>query len=251
MVRKSLFLSVVICLFLLTCPVNAGMLIGSGAVGGDYCDGKLGSYEFYWDADHTSGDLFACISGGTKEGTQNGGTISDTQDHTTGSGESFYFDDPSKYISWAISSGDVWNSSEGYILLWVYYTLDGTNVTVFWDVEYDSNNFQHISADGSERVRFYHYSSAAGSADGFCQTDTNAITIDSWNKIEAWWDSTGDNIYLEVNDTAQASDSTATCTFSNEPTAIRVGTVGVIDMERHEPFIDDVYVETTFPGAPF
>jgi len=202
---KLLFLACLLCLIPLATQADTIIFVTPGASGGGDCVNR-GSAAIYWDGDHSSGTDYACISGGTQQGSIVSGTVSTDQNHTAGG--SYSMDSPTSndYIVFAITGKDIFDSAEGTIDMWVYPTGHTSNTRLFYiygNTDYANNRIYLDYISATQKIYYYH----KGNSTAVTFTSTDTLTDNQWNHIEFRWSVANKKTSIKINDAGSWEDA--------------------------------------------
>ena len=239
--RIYLLLILAICLFAFQ-QSHAGVVIGNYySAGGDASCDNLGSYELYYDVDHTSGTTTACVTGSTVTVTID--DASSEQNNTSGGTYSFKYDGVNESIE--ITNSSYISSSEGYVKFSLYCST-GTNVDSWYGFEfyYDGSNYIALRRQTTPRFVLYHVSTSGGSN---TLIETTALTESAWNTVEFAWSVSNTYLGARVNGGSWTENTSAGITaFSSEAASIFLGEETLNDGPAAALYFDDIYLSSDY-----
>lgn len=211
--------------------------------------GGTDSYAFLYTGDYASDTDKAYTSGGsgTIDGTWNGTSASDSQNHTSGGTYSFYGDANNEHLRWTITSDDILNDQEGNAELWVYLTGHSASIPL-WLVTTNStansNNFIYAYVDTSQHVVFYH----EGNNTTVGVTSTNTVSENTWVRICFRWSVTNNLISVKIGDNAweNDADADAVTAFAVEQPDLILGERFFVDVWGNGSYYDDFKIYTDY-----
>ena len=204
---------------------------------------QLGTSEFFWCGDHSSGNTYACKSGGTVQGTLTDGEIV-ASSSDPGSGDSvsngnvLKLDANGETLTWPISSGDIFSSSEYLFEAYVYISAH-TSAQYLFLAYYDGTNFMRVRILSTGALELYHL---GGSDTAYVDSGEHVISAESWTYV-AWRGKTADNaigVKVGANDWDVETGDTVT-DFATEPSTIQLGGSTIVDTI----YVDDLRGDST------
>lgn len=220
-------LSIILCLWASCSWAFPPGFIGAvtqGAGGtADYCDGKLGSYSLYYDADHPNGTTTACITGGTTTVSATTGidTASTAMNTTPGGTYGVSWDGAlNHYLT--VSSSSLTDSSGRVVLDFVWPATMPTTSFQIWEWGSTSAgarmylNYNATGASGSPgyRMTVYHYDGTTTSATtAYIASSTLAGTVTT---LIADWSASAGYVYAKLG-SGTAATTALTVTEFSEP----------------------------------
>jgi len=213
---------------LLTTPVWGITVMIMGGSTPDLCAdmGASGTYKFWLNCDYSGDTDKACVNSGasTKDGTINGATI-DTWTNfgisgpTNGGTYGIKLDSADEYISYAISSGDIINTSEGTIALDIYRTTSNNTITY---AQCGTGDDEITATVGSNDTL---YTKHKGDANIVSFTTTGSISLSTWTVIRIAWSVTSNEVAVKIGGSSWETDSDAdtVTAFSSAATALEIG----------------------------
>lgn len=217
---------------------------GGAAAGPVYTDcSQLGIYELYWNGDHATSNVTGCKSGGTITGTLTGAEIvaSGTDPGTTSptSGANVVKCNANdERLSFTVTAGDIFNSSEGEWCGDTYLAASTGNNYIF-----------RVPIDGSNYIALYINSSGAvvsqhnGQNNIVDLTSTDTVSDTSWTRVCYRWSVANNktSVLVGAGSWKDDADATSVTAFAAEPTSIRA-TCGNIQTDA--VYIDNVTINT-------
>ena len=184
---------------------------------------NIGTASLYWVGDHSSGTTVACIDGGTKTATLSGGTIvaSGTDPGTASpasGGNVFKASASGQYMSYAVSSGDIIDTSEGRLEFDLYMaSLTGTTLLSHSESGTDLISMS-ISSGGN--ISFEH----RGAMTTVSVTSAAAVSATTWTHISVRWSVANNQIAVRIGTGSWTvdSDSDTVTAFANTVSPIIV-----------------------------
>jgi len=162
-------------------------VVGQTVAGGE-SECPDGTYLLYWDGDHSSGEMYACVNGGdsTKNGTNDG------TDRIGATGESgsqgFTKSAADQWVKWENDSDDIIDDAVGTFWARVYTASTGGDVIA--GGYYDSNEYFYFEARDDNRVRITWYDSVGG--DNQSSSSGDPFVDNTWTWVGHTWNtSTG------------------------------------------------------------
>jgi len=205
------------------------------------CD-NLGTSELYYDVDHTSGDTYACISGGTQQGTWSGASASSAQNNTTDGTYSILLDSSADDIRFTITGGDIYSSTAGYVSMMVYCDTHLDAGQTVWMAYIDGNDSTELRINAGI-PQFRHKSTSGGSES---VTSANTISDDTWTQIQFRWNTTGDTMGVKVGSNAWEDEGDTIDPMASEPSSMSIGNDGFGQGIGDTIYIDDFQIWTTY-----
>lgn len=166
----------------------------------------IGSAAVGWNGEHSDDNKNLCVSGGVVEGTLSVATIEAAPSQPPSGGTvSLKSLDKNEYLEWPVTAGDIINTSEGSVILYVYPDTSGDPTTLF-ETYKNGNNLLYLLYQADNTIRFIHN----GNINEVIVTSTDTVTDDAWNKVQVEWSVTGNIIRVKVNDGDWKNDEDAT-----------------------------------------
>jgi len=208
------------------------------AAGDASCD-PLGTAELYWDGEHTTSTVTACVSGGTKTGTLSGATISQAQARDT---NSLLLNADDDYMSFPITTKDIFDSAAGSVSVWIYAD-ETTTFKPFFEAYHGANDMVQAKVNIDNTIWLKH----KGDGSSVVVESTDTISDDTWTNIQIRWSVSENKIGIKVaaGDWLDDSDGDAVTALSTEPTVIKLGATE-IDGGINDFFVDDFWIWVTY-----
>ena len=211
--------------------------------------GGTDSYAFLYTGDYASDTDKAYTSGGsgTIDGTWNGTSASDSQNHTTSGTYSFFGDANNEHLRWTITNDDIFNDQEGNAELWVYLTGHSTNIPL-WQVtnnaSYATANFIVARVDTSQHVVLTH----RGNNVDVSMTTTNTVSENTWVRICFRWSVANNVISVKIGDNAWENDADldSVTAFSVAQPDLILGERFFVDAWGNGSYYDDFKIYTDY-----
>jgi len=231
---------ILLLIFLIAYPVNAGWYYGAT----DFCSdmGASGTYKGWWNGDYSGDTDKMCVNSGTsaKDGQVISATI-DTWSNFSISGPAgggtygVKVDADDEYVSWAISSLDVLNTSEGTIALDLYL-IASTGANAVFCIYQDADNWMAARITSGNAIYFRH----EGNNQNVNVTGGDPISDTTWTEVRMSWSVTSNQISVKVGANAWDDDIdvTVVTAFSVAAETLRMG-VGVCG----DAVVDGVYMD--------
>lgn len=227
-----------------TMVISGGVPVSSGDTS---CD-NLGSYELYYDVDHSSGTTTACVSGGTETVTFTSVSADSSWDCTSGGTYGVLWDGAcNKYVEIPATG---LSTSSGYIKLSIKTpsTLAANDQEVFeWTYDIDNQIYLYIDytlGSGYRLVAKYIYAGTYWGA----VTDYKTLSTDTCYILEVYWDVSAGKIGTRYGGDLWSEASGITNAFSTPSNGVRFGedTTNKCYTSTSLGF-DDIYFDSSKP----
>ena len=203
-----------------------------------------GTYDFFWNGDHTSGEGYACITNGT--GTQNtaGSDGTDRINVTAGqSGNGFQISAANQYVYWTVTGEDILDDT--ICTIWMSVkpeNADFANQAGLWESNVDVNNkalgFIRPSDDS-----YNIFTKGNGTEEGYFGISDD-ITNGAWQRVGFSW--TTATAKVAVWDAAGWSESVSTThtAWASAMDDFSLGEYVTGVSHGYDIYIDSVYIIT-------
>lgn len=106
-----------------------------------------------------------------------------------------------------ITAKDHFDSAQGYISLWYYFSTSGVNY--IFEARDDSNDYLYIIVNSDNTVILNHAHDNGVGVKVLVTNDDNAATLtaDQWNQIEVRWSTSGDKLESRLNSGTWVNDA--------------------------------------------
>lgn len=216
-----------------------------GAAGPVYTDcSQIGTAQFYWNGEQPD-SKDGCKTGGVKvDGTIAGELVTIEAPPTpspSSGGNAMKIAATAGYttsISFPISSGDIYSSSEGRICFNVYMAAStGTDYFVRFRNSVANDASVRIASTGV--VTYDHLGNSVGTV----VNSSDTVSDNAWTNICSRWSVSGNKISIKIGtgEWLDDSDADAVTAFTVEPTDIKFPGNTVVDIL----YIDDVFIWTS------
>lgn len=204
------------------------------------CD-NLGTWDFYYNVDHSNGTTTACAQGGIDTGTFYGDmAASSVWNSTTGGTYSVIGGNTDDYIEFpAHVTGD-----EGYVKLTVHAETDQSSRSTLFEYDIDLDN--KISVRWRDGYGYALYRHVDGNYIYVVASST--LPLGSSAVVEARWSVSGDEMSIRVDGGTWVSTSGVVSLTGTEPTAQLIGEK-YVGYSGQDMYIDDIYTSTSYDGG--
>ena len=227
---------------------GVGLLLAGST--GDTCfwmSGAAAGWNGEWDDGGADTDKLCVTGAAAKNGTLNSAATIEAAPSQPPSGGtvSLKFIGNVDYLTWPVVAGDILNSSEGSISMWIY-AAGTTGFNSLWEIYVDADNSILSYVNTNNTIYFAH----EGQTTIVGLTSTSTITDATWTKVQWEWSVTGGIVRLKISDgtpTWESSGGVVTV-FTVEPTDIKLGednNKGVTD----NIYEDDFKIWTTYNAS--
>lgn len=207
------------------------------AAGGGDC--PAGTYKFYWNGDHSSGDDHACVDSGNSSDAwdaTNGGAVGSAYGYA---GDGFGVTGDNQYRIWTVTSDDIFSEDLGTICVrfWVDASVDDECVLFESEYNNDGENYLlcHVEAADTVLCKQEGNNSAI-----YARSDGDTVNLNAWNYMCYRYDPGSTTHGVSLNGATWDDDAEAVA-WVVEPNDFGLG-----EYETGVNFTENCYVDEIF-----